>query len=63
MEAGWEGETVIEIGNATNLPVKVYTGTGIAQFMFFRGNVPCETSYGDRNGKYQGQTGITLSKV
>lgn len=54
---------MIEISNGSNLPVKVYTGMGIAQFMFFRGNVPCETSYGDRNGKYQGQTGITLSKV
>lgn len=63
IEAGFCGQVVIEVGNSSNLPVKVYTGMGIAQFMFFRGNVPCEISYGDRNGKYQGQTGITLSKV
>ena len=35
----------------------------------FRGNVifesdePCETSYRDRGGKYQGQTGVTLPKI
>jgi len=23
----------------------------------------CETSYKDRNGKYQGQTGVTLPKA
>lgn len=63
IEAGFEGEVVIEIGNGSNLPVKVYVGMGIAQFMFFRGNVICETHYGKRSGKYQGQRGITHSKV
>jgi dCTP deaminase len=23
----------------------------------------CETSYGDRNGKYQGQVGVTLPRT
>lgn len=63
IEPGFEGNVVIEISNSTNLPAKVYAGEGIAQFMFFRGDQECETSYGDRGGKYQGQTGLTLPKV
>lgn len=63
IEPGFEGNVVIEISNSTNLPAKVYAGEGIAQFMFFRGDRECETSYGDRGGKYQGQTGLTLPKV
>ncbi len=62
IEAGFEGNVVIEIANHCSLPVKIYLMEGIAQFIFFRGE-PCRTSYADRKGKYQGQTGITLSKV
>lgn len=63
IEAGFRGQVVIEIANLTNIPVKVYAGEGIAQFLFLRGNERCLTSYGDRAGKYQGQSGITLPKV
>lgn len=63
IEAGFRGQVVIEIANLTNIPVKVYAGEGIAQFLFLRGNERCMTSYGDRNGKYQDQRGITLPKV
>lgn len=63
IEPGFEGNVVIEISNATNLPAKVYAHEGIAQFMFFKGDHPCAVSYGDRKGKYQGQTGVTLPKV
>ena len=63
IEPGFEGNVVIEISNATNLPLRIYAREGIAQFMFFKGDRPCRTSYGDRGGKYQGQTGITLGKV
>jgi dCTP deaminase len=62
IEAGFKGQVVIEISNLTPLPMKVYANMGIAQFLFFRG-LPCEVSYGDRAGKYQGQTGITTAKV
>lgn len=62
IEPGFEGNVVIELSNATTLPMKVYLNEGIAQFLFFRGN-PCETSYADRGGKYQGQTGVTLPRV
>lgn len=62
IEPGWEGQIVIEIANATTLPMKIYVNEGIAQLIFFQGE-PCGVSYADRQGKYQGQTGITLPKV
>lgn len=63
IEAGFEGEVVIEISNGSTLPVMIYLETGIAQFQFFRGDEECEKSYADGNRKYQGQRGVTLSKV
>lgn len=63
IEAGFEGKVVIEASNATTLPAKIYLNEGIAQFLFFESDEECEVSYADRNGKYQGQTGVTLSKV
>lgn len=62
-EPGWEGIVTLEISNTTPLPAKIYAGEGIAQVLFFEGNEPCETSYADRHGKYQGQNKITLPKV
>lgn len=63
LEPGWEGQLVVEIANLTNHPVKITASVGIAQFVFHRGDVPCETSYADRNGKYQKQSGIMHAKV
>ena len=63
IEPEFEGQVVIEFSNTTNLPVKIYAGEGACQFVFFKSDKPCETSYKDRGGKYQGQTGITLPKV
>ncbi len=62
IEPGFEGQVVIEISNATPLPLKVYANMGIAQFVFFRGNA-CEVSYRKKEGKYQGQRGITLARL
>lgn len=62
IEAGFKGQVVIEISNATPLPAKIYLNEGIAQFLFFRGE-PCDTSYADRDGKYQGQTGVTHARA
>ena len=39
------------------------TGEGVAQMLFFESDEVCETSYKDRGGKYQGQTGVTLPKA
>lgn len=61
LEPGWHGHITIEVSNGTPLPVKVYAHQGIAQIQFHRGE-PCRTSYADRDGKYQGQTGITPAR-
>lgn len=63
VEPGFEGQVVIEISNATPLPMKVYAGMGISQFLFFKGDQECLTSYADRLGKYQGQTGLTTVRL
>ena len=31
--------------------------------IFLESDEPCERSYADRAGKYQGQTGVTLPKT
>ncbi len=59
LEAGWEGYLTIELSNTTPLPVKVYAYEGIAQLVFFKADTACTTSYKDKDGKYQGQTGVT----
>lgn len=63
LEADWEGQVTIEISNITPLPARIYAHEGIAQVLFFRADEMCKISYADRNGKYQGQEGITLAKV
>ncbi len=63
LEAGWEGHLVVEITNCTNLPMRIYAGVGIAQIEFKASKQRPNVTYGDRGGKYQGQTGITGSKL
>jgi dCTP deaminase len=62
-EPGWEGFVTLEISNTTPLPAKIYANEGIAQVIFFEGDEPCEVTYADRKGKYQGQTGVTPPKL
>ena len=60
LEPGWEGHVTLEFSNTTPLPAKIYAGEGACQFLFFKGDQPCEVSYADRKGKYMGQRGVTL---
>lgn len=62
-EPEWEGHVTLEFSNTTPLPAKIYANEGIAQVLFFESDEACETSYRDRGGKYQGQTGVTLPKT
>ncbi len=62
-EPEWEGFVTLEIGNSTPLPAKVYANEGLCQILFFQGDEPCETSYADKQGKYQKQRGIVLPKL
>jgi len=63
LEPEWEGIVTLEVSNTTPLPARIYAGEGIAQFLFFEGNEPCETSYADKKGKYQAQKGLTLPRL
>jgi dCTP deaminase len=63
LEPEWEGHVTLEFSNTTPLPAKIYANEGVAQMLFFESDEICETSYRDRGGKYQGQTGVTLPKI
>jgi dCTP deaminase len=63
LEPEWEGHVTLEFSNTTPLPAKIYANEGVAQMLFFESDEICETSYKDRGGKYQGQTGVTLPKT
>ena len=63
LEPGWEGQVTLEFSNTTPLPARIYAHEGACQFLFLKGDQPCETSYADRSGKYMNQTGVTLPKI
>ena len=62
-EPEWEGYVTLEFSNTTPLPAKIYANEGCAQVLFFESDEPCEVSYKDRQGKYQGQVGVTLPRA
>jgi dCTP deaminase len=63
LEPEWEGHVTLEFSNTTPLPAKIYANEGACQFLFFKGNEMCETSYKDRAGKYMKQMGVTPPKL
>lgn len=63
IEPEFEGHVTLEFSNTTPLPAKIYANEGVAQMIFLESDEECAISYSDRQGKYQGQTGITLPKV
>ena len=65
LEPEWEGHVTLEFSNTTPLPARIYANEGVAQMLCFQSDADdvCETSYRDRGGKYQGQTGVTLPRT
>jgi len=63
LEPEWEGHVTLEFSNTTTLPAKIYADEGAAQFIFIKGDKPCDVSYADRQGKYMKQKGVTLPKL
>ena len=53
-EAAWEGHLTLEFSNSSGADCRIYANEGVVQVLFLEGE-PCETSYSDRNGKYQSQ--------
>ncbi|MDA0782342.1 MAG: dCTP deaminase [Rickettsiales bacterium] len=63
LEPEWEGHVTLEFSNTTPLPAKIYANEGACQFLFFKADSVCETSYADKAGKYMGQVGVTLPRI
>ncbi len=63
LEPEWEGHVTLEFSNTTPLPARVYANEGVAQVIFLESDEVCETSYRDKQGKYQAQRGVTLPKI
>jgi dCTP deaminase len=64
LEPEWEGHVTLEFSNTTPLPAKIYAQRGCgADAVLRESDEVCETSYRDRGGKYQGQTGVTLPRA
>lgn len=55
LEPEWEGHVTLEFSNTTPFPAKIYAFEGACQFLFFKAERPCQTSYKDRQGKYMHQ--------
>ncbi|HYE98380.1 MAG TPA: dCTP deaminase [Planctomycetota bacterium] len=62
-EPEWEGTATLEVSNTTPLPAKIYANEGIAQVLFFESDEICQTSYGDKKGKYLKQLDVTLPRL
>lgn len=62
LEPEWEGHVTLEFSNTTTLPAKIYAGEGVAQMLFLESDEEPLVSYKDRDGKYQGQSGVTLPR-
>lgn len=63
LEPGWRGRLVLEFSNSADLPVRIYANEGVAQVTFFESDEECETSYADRQGKYQNQKGLVTPRL
>jgi len=63
LEPSWEGHVTLVLANTTRSPVIVHPYEGIAQVVFHQSDAPCNTSYADRAGKYQGGRGINHARV
>jgi len=63
VEAGWSGYLTLEFSNSSSADCRIYANEGVAQLLFFEGE-PCNTTYADRQGKYNNQQErVTLAKV
>lgn len=59
VDPGFEGQVTLELYNASDVPIRIWRGTRVAQLVFAFTDDSC-TSY---SGKYQGQIGATGSMI
>lgn len=60
VDPGFEGNLTLELFNANRLPIRLQAGRRICQLVFARMDRAAETPY---QGKYQGQTRATGSRI
>ncbi len=63
VEPGFCGQITLEIHNSSPFFVKLYPREGIAQLLLLRLSCIPERDYEQKGGVYQGQVGVTPSKV
>lgn len=64
VDPGFDGNVTLELSNVATLPIAIYPGMKIGQFVFFQLDRPAEHPYGSTatGSKYQGQAGPTASR-
>ncbi|HEX9888120.1 MAG TPA: dCTP deaminase [Nitriliruptorales bacterium] len=64
IDPGWDGNITLELSNVATLPIAIYPGMKIGQFVFSKLDRPAEHPYGspELGSKYQGQRGPTASR-
>lgn len=63
IEASWRGFLTLEFSNSSSADCRIYANEGVVQLLFLEGET-CDTTYADRNGKYQDQPNrVTLAKA
>jgi len=64
VDAGFTGEVVLEFTNFSPNPITLSAGMRVAQIVFSYTNEPATEPYGTKpDSKYQGQTGVTGSRI
>lgn len=64
VDPGWDGQITLELSNVATLPIAMYPGMKIGQFVFSALDTPAEHPYGSgaAGSRYQGQRGPTASR-
>jgi len=62
-EPEWEGYATLGISNTGPRPIRIRANEGIAQIVFLSAAEPCEVSYREKSGRYQGQLKVTPPRV
>jgi dCTP deaminase len=60
VDAGFEGSLTLTAFNASSKYLVISIGDTFVQIVFEELSTDADSSYGERSGKYQGQTGIIL---
>lgn len=60
VDPGFEGQITLELFNASDWAIDIKSGTRVGQLVFARMDHSAKNPY---NGKYQGQTGVTGSRL